>query len=229
STVIATPAFSHYNVIMDGSLAMSSAPPPSIERWVQRFLLHLRAERNASPHTIRAYKHDLESFLTFLRERYPKAALERHHRLIVRDYLSRMHEKGLKRASFLRPVAVLRAFFKFLMRSEVMVQSPFVGLPMPKAEKRLPRYLTGVDMQRLLDIPRQSQGRQTLRDSALLELLYSSGLRIQELCQLNVEDIDLWSGMVRVYGKGSRERLIPLGQTAQKIVHRYIESRPASL
>ena len=100
---------------------------------------------------------------------------------------------------------------------------------MPKGEKRLPRFMSEPDMQRLLDIPRNSQGKQVLRDSALLEILYSSGVRIQELCQLNVEDMDLWSGMVRVFGKGSRERLVPLGQTAQKAVHRYIESRPISL
>jgi tyrosine recombinase XerC len=199
------------------------------ERWIQRFLLYLRAERNASSHTLRAYKHDLDAFLEFLRRKYPKSELEKHHRLIVRDFLSERHDQTKHRATLLRQVAVLRAYFKFLMRSEVLAQSPFVGLPMPKAEKRLPRYLSEADMQRLLELPRQSRHRASLRDSALLELLYSSGLRIDELCHLNVEDIDLWSGMVRVFGKGGRERLVPLSQMAQKTVHAYIESRPASL
>jgi tyrosine recombinase XerC len=200
-----------------------------VERWIQRFLLFLRAERNASPHTLRAYKHDLEAFQAFLVRRHSKTDLEKHHRLILRDYLSELHEKGQRRATLLRPVAVLRAFFKFLIRSEALPQSPFVGLPMPKGEKRLPRYLSEEDMQRLLEIPRKSLDRESLRDTALLELLYSSGLRIEEARQLNVEDVDLWGEMVRVFGKGGRERLVPVGQTAQKTIHAYIESRPTSL
>jgi integrase/recombinase XerC len=100
---------------------------------------------------------------------------------------------------------------------------------MPKAEKRLPRFLSEEDMQRVLELPRRSRDRNALRDAALLELLYSSGVRIEELCQLNVEDIDPWSGMVRVFGKGSRERMVPLGQTAQKVIHAYVETRPAAL
>ena len=200
--------------------------------WGQRFLLYLRAERNASRHTLRAYKHDLDNFLRFLQRRYPRIALEpagrqagAQYRLIVRDYLSELHQKGQRRATLLRAVAVLRAFFKFLLRSEVLAQFPFVGLPMPKGEKRLPRYLSEGDMQRLLELPRRSSKKQSLRDGALLELLYSSGLRIEELCQLNVEDIDFWGGRVRVFGKGGRERLVPLGQTAQKTARAYIESR----
>jgi tyrosine recombinase XerC len=199
------------------------------ERWIQRFLLYLRAERNSSPHTLRAYKHDLDQFSAFLSRKHPTVELEKHHRLIVREYLSELHDQNHSRATLLRAVAVLRAYFKFLMRSEVLPQSPFVGLPMPKAEKRLPRFLSEEDMQRLLELPRQTRQKQSLRDAALLELLYSSGLRIEELCQLNVEDIDLWGGMVRVFGKGSRERLVPLGQMAQKTIRAYMESRPASL
>src|SRR5882672_10009288 len=132
-----------------------------VTRWVQRFLLYLRAERNASPHTVRAYKHDLEEFLAFLNRKYPNTSLERHHRLIVRDYLSELHQKARRRATLLRPVAVLRSFFKFLMRSDLLPQSPFVGLPMPKGEKRLPRYLSEEEMQHLLEIPRQSADRKS--------------------------------------------------------------------
>jgi tyrosine recombinase XerC len=178
---------------------------------------------------VRAYKHDLEAFQAFLAQRYPKTELARHHRLIVRDYLSELHQKGQRRATLLRAVAVLRAFFKYLLRSEVLTQSPFVGLPMPKGEKRLPKFLSEAEMQRLLEIPRHSKDKKSMRDGALLELLYSSGIRIEELCQLNVEDIDFWGGMLRVFGKGSRERLVPLGQTAQKVIHAYVESRPAAL
>ncbi len=199
------------------------------DHQAQRFLLFLRAERNASRHTLRAYKHDLENFLAFLKKHHPGPLKDRQHRLVIREYLSELHQKGQKRATLLRPVAVLRAFYKYLLRSEIVPQSPFVGLPMPKGEKRLPRYLSEADMQKLLEIPRHSSDKQALRDGALLELLYSSGLRVEELCQLNVDDIDFWGGMVRVFGKGGRERLVPLGETAQKAARAYLESRPAAL
>lgn len=200
-----------------------------MEKWIQRFILYLRAERGSSAHTLRAYQHDLGAFLAFLRARYPQSSLENHGRLILRDYLSSLHDKGWRRASILRPIAVLRAFFKYLVREGLFPQNPFVGLPMPKREKRLPRFLSEGDMARLLELPRRAPSRRSLRDSALLELLYSSGMRIQELCQLNVEDIDLWTGMVRVFGKGSRERLVPVGQTAQNSIHAYLDTRPAGL
>lgn len=197
--------------------------------FTQRFLLFLRAERNSSRHTLRAYKHDLDNFIDFIKRKHPQPIKDRQHRLVIREYLSELHQKGQKRATLLRPVAVLRAFYKFLLRSEIVPQSPFVGLPMPKAEKRLPRYLSEAEMQKLLSLPQGSADKQALRDGALMELLYSSGLRIEELCQLNVDDIDFWGGMVRVFGKGGRERLVPLGETAQKAARAYLESRPAAL
>src|SRR4051794_40701391 len=107
--------------------------------------MYLRAERNASAHTIRAYQHDLGEFLTFLKAKYPQVAMDRSHRLIVRDFLASLHDRGLKRATISRGIAVLRAFYKFLMLEGVVRQTPFVGLPMPKKEKRLPRFLPEED------------------------------------------------------------------------------------
>jgi len=196
-----------------------------MDRWIQKFLLYLRAERNASDHTVRAYKHDLTDYGRFLGKKYPQLTLERSHRLVIRDYLSELHSRKLQRSTVARAIAVLRAFYKYLMREEVIGQTPFVGLPMPKKEKRLPRFLAEDDMARLIEAPALFHQKFTLRDTALLELLYSSGLRIQELCQLNAEDVDPWSGLVRVFGKGSRERLVPVGNSALKAVHAYIESR----
>src|SRR5258708_7055992 len=119
-------------------------------------MLYLRAERNASAHTLRAYQHDLQNFSAFLKEKYPKLSMERHHRLVVRDYLSHLHEKDIQRATILRAIAVLRAFYKFLVQEEVVSQTPFVGLPMPKREKRLPRFLAEGDMSQLLELAAQS-------------------------------------------------------------------------
>ncbi len=197
-----------------------------MDHWVQRFLIYLRAERNCSEHTLRAYQHDLADYLFFLQQKYPGLTPERNHRLVIRDYLSELHGRKIQRATILRSIAVLRAFYKYLAREEVMTQTPFVSLPMPKRERKLPRFLEEAEMARLLELPMRAKHRYSLRDSALLELLYSSGLRLSELCQLNVEDLDIWGGLVRVFGKGSRERLVPVGQTALKMLHAYIESRP---
>ncbi|MFA5974556.1 MAG: tyrosine recombinase XerC [Elusimicrobiota bacterium] len=200
-----------------------------MKKWIQQYLLYLRAERNASPHTLRAYQHDLSEYLAFLQTKYPGLSLERNQRLVIRDYLSELYGRHQQRATVLRAMAVLRAFYKYLVREEVLAQTPFVALPLPKREKRLPRFLTEEDMRKLLEMPMRAKHPFSLRDTALLELLYSSGLRIQEACQLNVEDVDLLGGMVRVFGKGSRERLIPVGATAQRMLHAYIESRAAAI
>lgn len=196
-----------------------------MEQLIQRFLLYLRAERNASSHTLRAYQHDLTAYNDFLTDKYPRLGLERSHRLIIRDYLARLHEENAKRPTVLRAVAVLRAFYRFLAEEGLTGQSPFAGLPMPKREIRLPRYLPEEEMDRLLEVATRSRRPSSVRDAALLELLYSSGLRIQELCQLNAEDIDLWGGMVRVFGKGGKERMVPVGQKALKSIHTYLERR----
>lgn len=197
-----------------------------MDKWIQKFLLNLRAERSVSPHTLRAYQHDLAQYKEFLRVKYPGLTLDRNHRLVIRDYLADLHTRNLQRSTLLRAIAVLRSFYKYLVREGALGRTPFTGLPMPKREKHLPHYLSEEEMSQLLAVPAQSARRRAVRDSALLELLYSSGLRVQELCQLNIEDIDVWGGMVRVFGKGSRERLIPVGATALQRIHAYLESPP---
>jgi len=196
-----------------------------MDHWIQRFLIYLRAERNSSEHTLRAYQHDLADYLYFLQAHYPGLTPERSHRIVVRDYLSELHGRKLQRATILRTIAVLRSFYRYLASEEVITQTPFVALAMPKKEKKLPRYVTEDDMANLLELPLRTKQKFSLRDAAMLELLYSSGLRVAELCHLNVEDVDPWAGLVRVFGKGSRERLIPVGPAALKRVHAYIESR----
>src|SRR5262249_4136378 len=142
-----------------------------MDSFIQRFILYLRAERNASAHTLRAYQHDLAVFSAFLKEKYPRLSMERPHRLVVRDYLSHLHETHVQRATIMRAVAVLRAFYKFLMQEGIVAQTPFVGLPMPKREKHLPKVLPEEDMNRLLELAAQSTHPLAKRDAALLELL----------------------------------------------------------
>ena len=130
-----------------------------VEQLVQRFILYLRAERNASAHTLRAYQHDLKEFLAFFcRPNIRGLTPERNHRLVIRDYLSGLHEKKIQRATILRAVAVLRAFYKFLVQESITSQTPFAGLPMPKREKRLPRFLPEDDMKTLLDTAGRNPG-----------------------------------------------------------------------
>ena len=196
-----------------------------MEKLIQRFLLYLRAERNASAHTLRAYQHDLYEYLEFLTAKYPGLSAERSHRLPVRDYLSYLHDRAIQRATLLRHIAVLRAFYKYLFREGIIGQTPFTALPMLKKQKRLPRAISESDMSALLELPRRKSDAFSRRDEALLELLYSSGLRVSEACQLNIEDVDLWGATVRVMGKGSRERIVPVGQTALKAIHASLQSR----
>src|SRR5262249_32744450 len=147
-----------------------------METLVQRFMLYLRAERNASAHTIRAYDHDLAAFSQFLKEKYQNLSLDSSHRIVIRDFLAHLYDCKLDCSTIVRKVAVLRSFYRYLMQEGLVVQTPFVGLPLPKRPERLPKYLAEDEMSRLLEFSGQSPRRNAKRDAALLELLYSSGL-----------------------------------------------------
>ncbi|MBI5241036.1 MAG: tyrosine-type recombinase/integrase, partial [Elusimicrobia bacterium] len=193
-----------------------------LRNWVQRFLTHLRGSRNYSVHTVRAYGADLEQFRRRLGDPEPES-IDRGR---VRAYLADLQDQGsLGRSSVLRKVSALRAFFRYLRSEGVMSEDPFCALPLPRKTARLPRFLTESEVSELLDRggPAQSPFRE--RDRAILELLYSSGLRRSELAALNVGDVDFVSGFVRVLGKGSRERLVPVGATALSRLREYLRQR----
>jgi len=190
--------------------------------WAQKFLTHLRASRNYSVHTLRAYGADLDQFLKRLPEAQP-CALSRNH---VRAYLADLQNSGrLSRNTVLRKVSALRAFFRFLRREGAMTQDPFCALPLPRKAAKLPKFLTESEMGELLARGGPSRTPFKERDRAILELLYSSGLRRSELAALNVGDVDFVSGFVRVFGKGSRERLVPVGKTALACLREYLRQR----
>jgi integrase/recombinase XerC len=207
-----------------------------VKIWVQKFLTHLRASRNYSSHTLRAYSADLAQFLKLLPAAVsgqgelflsddsgtPPAAISRNH---VRAYLADLQRSGaLSRNTVLRKISALRAFFKFLRQEGAMSQDPFSSLPLPRKAARLPRFLTESEMAELLaQGGAAAPGRE--RDRAILELLYSSGLRRSELAGLNVGDVDFMSGSVRVFGKGSRERIVPVGKTALACLREYLRQR----
>lgn len=203
-----------------------------MEAWVQRFLTALRARRNVSEHTLRAYSKDLGEFAAFWEKR-GGAAPSTLSRTQVRAWLAHLQTRskdgasaGLSRASVNRKVSALRSLCRFLREQGQLEGDPFLNVPLPKAERKLPRFLTGAEAKTLVEGGAPGGAWTDLRDRALLELLYSSGLRRMELARMSVPDVDFYSGTVRVYGKGSRERIVPAGDAALAAVRAYLAARP---
>ena len=193
---------------------------------IAAFVRHLEAERNASPHTVRAYGDDLEQFARFLREeigRDPRPADVDH--LAVRAFLARLHRDGLTKASSGRKLAALRTFFRYLCREGILDRNPARTLVSPRVERRIPAHLDESEVDRLLDVPGDDAA--ALRARALLELLYATGIRCAELVSLDTGEVDLGSRMARVLGKGRKERLVPFGSRAAEAIRRYLDVREA--
>lgn len=190
---------------------------------MQKFLTDLRASRNYSPHTLRAYESDLAHFLAA----HPELKTERLDRSHVRGYLARLQQdQGLRRNSLLRRLSALRSFCQFLRRQSALKSDPFLNLPLPRKESRLPKFLSEREMQDLLSRGGDPRSPSRARDRAIVELLYSSGLRRSELSSLNAGDVDFMAGFVRVFGKGSRERLVPAGTSALGALRDYLKTLP---
>ena len=198
--------------------------PVVLDARAHSFLQYLRAERNFSAHTIKAYRIDLLEFFGFLKDNYPGIAIERCDRLMLRDYFACLQKRELSRSSVIRKIAALRSFYKYLAREGVIEKNPFLYVSTPKKEKRIPVFLSEDEVRRLFALP----GLQ-LREHAMLEVLYSGGLRIEELVNLNVVDIDFLGGMMRVLGKGSRERIVPVGDQSLSVVREYVREREKRL
>jgi integrase/recombinase XerC len=212
-------------------------PPAEIrDKWIQKFLVHLATDRGASVYTQRNYRQALEEFLRWHREeRSQPPAWEKLLRDDFRNYLRYLGRHNLSRAATQLRFSALRTFCKFLMRHGVVEMLPIKNLPLPRLEKRLPKFLTVQQMKDLLEAPvkrlesrkrQEGPGRPVsavacLRDLAVLETIYSCGLRISELCGLRAEDIDWSERLVRVRGKGKKERLVPIGEPAWKAIQNY--------
>ncbi|MEI8290820.1 MAG: tyrosine recombinase XerC [Verrucomicrobiota bacterium] len=216
------------------------ARPPEIrDPWVEKFLAHLATDRGASVYTQRNYRQALAEFARWhLAERKSTAAWERLHRDDFRGYLRYLGRNRLSRAATALRFSALRTFYKFLMRHGLVEALPIKNLSLPKAPQRLPRFLTIQQMADLLAAPakllasqkdKKGAGRPIsaevcLRDVAVLETIYSCGLRVSELCGLRVDDIDFSGQIIRVRGKGKKERLVPVGGPALRAVQTYWDS-----
>jgi integrase/recombinase XerC len=195
---------------------------------VERFLIHLDRERNASPHTIRAYGEDVAQFVTYLGEqsgREPRPQDADH--LSVRGFLAALHAGGIRRVSAARKLASLRTFFRYLCREGILDRNPASAILSPRLERRIPSHLEEEETDVLLDIPGADDA--SVRARALLELLYATGIRCAELVGLDLPEVDLDARMVRVLGKGRKERVVPFGTRARDAVIAYLPARARAL
>jgi tyrosine recombinase XerC len=193
----------------------------------ERYIDYLKAERNSSPYTIRNYTTDLKGsknikgLFDFLAEKGVDSPLKAD-RYDIRDYLSYLAEQNIVKASIARKVSSMRSFYRYLEREGIITVNPMQHISSPKLDRRLPSFLTQAEITRLLATP-DPEDPFGQRDSAFLELLYASGLRVSELAGLNLDQIDLESREIRVIGKGSKERVVLMGEPAARALERYIK------
>jgi integrase/recombinase XerC len=190
--------------------------------WLERFERHLLTERRLSVHTRSAYRRELAA----LRRWCAEQGIEHWHALDharIRSFAARSHARGLAGRSVARRLSALRTFFHYLQREGVLTANPALDVPAPRAGRALPDTLDVDTMTRLLEF--RPSGTLELRDLALMELLYSSGLRLAELVGLRCQDLDLEAGTVRVLGKGAKERIVPVGALARAVLRRWLDAR----
>jgi integrase/recombinase XerC len=202
----------------------------TLDQGLTDFLTHLGLEKNSSTQTVKSYREDLTQALGFLREQLKKSSVEPRDWTTrsLRSFVAWLHEQGYAKTTVSRRLAAVRSFGKFLCRQGVLKSNPAEALHGPRQDKKLPHFLTVADVRRLLSAPPDGLplGR---RDRAILETLYSAGLRVSELVGLNVADVDLSDGVCVVRGKGKKERLALLGGPAKQALAAWLADRSALL
>ncbi|HBI26430.1 MAG TPA: tyrosine recombinase XerD, partial [Peptococcaceae bacterium] len=194
-----------------------------MEIWQQicaDFIKYLKTQKNLSEHTVLAYSSDLKRFCQYLASVKVAEPAEVNLR-IIRNYLSQLYEAGYARSTISRKLACLRSLFRYLCQAGKIDSNPMLLIRTPKKTKSLPRLLYSGEVEILLDNPGK-KGKLGLRDHALLELLYSSGIRIGEAVQINLGDVEFEQAVLRVKGKGQKERIVPIGTYAFVALQRYI-------
>jgi len=193
-----------------------------MQRYIEKFINYLKIEKNASPHTITNYAIDLKAFSLFLGSK----DLNDIDRLGLRKFLADLRSKNYSKRTIARKLASLRTFFKFLYREGLVKSNPMTAVITPKLDKSLPNILDVDKVLRLIQSPDETTIA-GLRDRAIFETLYSTGIRVSELKGLDIDDVDFISGVIKVLGKGSKERIVPIGEAALKALKAYIEKRSA--
>ena len=198
----------------------------STHTQLESYLQHLRSERRASPHTLSNYRRDLSRLQGFCVQQQVEhwTDLTAQH---VRAYIAQLHRAGLEGKSIQRMLSAARSLFRFLQREQLLTSNPFIGISAPKSAKRLPATLSVDQATQIVAIP--TEDAIGLRDRAMFELLYSSGLRLAELVSLDVLDVDMVDDLVRVTGKGAKTRIVPVGRQAHAAIKLWLGQRVQSV
>jgi integrase/recombinase XerC len=187
---------------------------------INKFISYLKVQRNLADNTIQAYQRDLAQFFAFLKHDNP-ARIDRN---AIRNYLGILQRQGFDKRSAARKLSAIKAFFKYCARENIIPTNPALGLRSPKLDKKLPSFLSEQQAEQAVQ-PNQEKPEETARNNAIMELLYGSGLRSSELLGLKVGDLDLSGGQVKVMGKGSKQRIVPLTRESIGALKKYIGGR----
>jgi tyrosine recombinase XerC len=193
-----------------------------MNRELSQFLDFLRYERNASAHTVSSYRRDLSQFADYLATR--EILLRRLDNVHIRGFLAQLHEKRLRKSSLARKLAAVRSFLQFCVKKGWLAENPAKVVATPKQETHVPLFLSEQEMAGFLEVP-SSQRPLDLRDKAVLELLYATGIRVSELVGIDIEDVSFRERLIRVRGKGKKERLVPFGRIAGRTLDSYLGAR----
>lgn len=191
-----------------------------MKRFISKFMNYLEVEKNYSAHTLRGYGVDLGELVSFLDEKDPKDV----NHIDIRRFLAELKNRNSSKRTIVRKLSAIRSFFKFLLRENLVKANPADGVFTPKLDKKLPEFLDVEKAGRLMVSPK-GDDIMTLRDRAILEVLYSTGIRVSELVGMSLDSIDLVGGVVKVRGKGKKERVALLGSQAQKALREYLAKR----
>jgi len=186
------------------------------------FIYYLSVERGLADNTLESYQRDLKKYLLFLKEQNVKD-FSSTSRTLISQYLLQERNKGLSPSTLSRNLASIRSFYQFLLMEHIIQENPAIELESPKTEKKLPKVLSFQDMEVLLEQPKTKETI-GIRDKAMLELLYATGIRVSELVHLNISNLNIKMGFVRCEGKGSKERMIPLGTLAIRSLQEYLQN-----
>ncbi|MCF7875273.1 MAG: tyrosine recombinase XerC [Candidatus Omnitrophica bacterium] len=191
--------------------------------YIDKFLNYIEIEKNYSIHTCNNYRQDLEDFDKFLKSNQQMDIRDIDY-FILRKFLSLLNKKKLNKRTISRKISTLKSFFKFLLREGVLTNNPALSLIYPRLDKPLPKFLTEAQVKKVLELPDKNK-LLGLRDKAILEFLYSTGARVSEMVSLKRDELDLIGGVVKVSGKGKKERLLPLGEPAIESIRQYLLNR----
>jgi integrase/recombinase XerC len=197
-----------------------------MHRYLREFIKYIRLERRYSKNTIEAYQNDLQQFESFLKQFYHTTDVnwEIVDKRIIRGYLGWLSDQNLRKISIARKLAAIKSFFKFLTRAEYLKINPTLTTRTPKIEKRLPEFLSIENMEELMEIP-DVKTFEGLRDRSILELFYAAGLRRAELIDLKLKDLMMEQSLIKVIGKGEKERIVPIGGYARDMMEKYLAMR----